>query len=145
MRTHAIAFFLGAFLFCMRLDAEQTLAAQPMSSEIESLWQAGKTSQAERELGRWMKQEKKSPWPWVQSASLKYRQKKYKRALSDANAALEKDPNCAEAFYWRGKSYEEQKKPLEAANEYRAALMAQEQFVDAQEALNRVLALLDPS
>jgi hypothetical protein len=33
---------------------------------------------------------------------------------------------------------------MEAANEYRAALLAQEKFEAAQEGLNRVLALLGP-
>lgn len=146
MRFRAAVFFIGAALFAgVALANEAALPPRPEAAEIEALWNAGKKSQAERKLDRWMKQEKKSPWPWVQSAVLEYRQKKYKQSLARLKAALEKDPNCAEAYYWRGKNYEAQNKPMDAANEYRAALMAEAKFNEAQEALDRVLALLGSS
>ncbi len=146
MQTRFCALLFGAFLFSGVLLAEvATLQSQPASMEIEALWQQGKKGQAERRLDKWMKEDKKSPWPWVQSAVLQHRNKKYKKSLSTLEDALEKSPNCAEAYYWRGKNYEALNKPMDAANEYRAALMAEEKFNDAQEALNRVLTQLGSS
>jgi len=121
------------------------LKTQPHSIEIEALWQDGKKAEAEHELSQWMKQEKHSPWPWVQAAIFHYEGKKYNKSLSDLKTALDNDPHCAEAYFWRGKNFEAQKKPMDAANEYRAALMVEEKFNDAQEALNRVLAQLGSS
>jgi tetratricopeptide (TPR) repeat protein len=120
------------------------LATQPKAAEINSLWEQGQKSKAKKSLSAWMDAEKNSPWPWVQAARISFDEKKYKRSLSYLKTALEKSPQCADAYYWRGRNYEEQKKPMDAANEYRAALLAQEKFEAAQEGLNRVLALLGP-
>ncbi len=120
------------------------LGSQSKAQQIDALWEAGKKSAAKKEVERWMSEEKKSPWPWVQAGSISFREKKYKKALSYLKDALEKSPQCADAYYWRGRTYEEQKKPLDAANEYRAALIAQDKFQEAQEGLDRVLIQLGP-
>lgn len=119
------------------------LVSLPKSAEIEALWEAGQKSQAQNKVEKWMEEEKKSPWPWVQAASLSFRQEKLKRSLAYVNTALEKSPLCADAYYWRGRIFEAQKKPLDAANEYRAALIAEQKYQEAQDALARVLALLE--
>lgn len=119
-----------------------SLHLQPRSFEIQALWDAGKKSKAEKLIDAWKKEEKDSPWPWVQEAALSVQEKKYKRALSLTKAALEKAPQCAEAYYWRGRSYEAMKQYLDAANEYRAALMGESQLSEAQEGLDRVSAQL---
>lgn len=89
--------------------------------------------------------EKDSPRPWVEVGIKRFQEKKYKGALSALKTALDKSPLCAEAYYWRGRSFEAMNKPLDAANEYRAALLAQEKYQEAQEALARVQLLLDSS
>lgn len=67
---------------------------------------------------------------------------RYKKCISLSNKVLVKWPHMAEAYYLKGRAYEALKKPLEAANEYNAALMAQKEFDDAQQGLNRVLVQL---
>jgi uncharacterized protein HemY len=123
-----------------RLHAADT--TNPKADEIEKLYQANEKRKAEKVLDKWMQDEKNSPWPWVESGSLRFREKKYKKALKILKTALDKSPQCAEAYYWRGRSYEAMNKPLDAANEYRAALLAKDQYADAQEALTRVQAQL---
>lgn len=146
MRICFRALLCGAFLLSGVLWAEEpALKSQPAAVEIEALWQEGRKADAEKRLAKWLKAEKTSPWPLVQSAVLLYREKRYKKSNAVLSDALERSPNCAEAYFWRGKNYEALNKPMEAANEYRAALMAEEKFYDAQEALNRVLTLLGSS
>ncbi len=123
-------------------DGKVAFKDHPKVLEIESLWDAGNKSRANRVLNSWMKQEKHSPYPWVESAALRFREKKYKNALALSKEALEKSPQCAEAYYWRGRSYEAMNKPLDAANEYRAALLAKAKYEEAQEGLDRVSAVL---
>ncbi|MCG3206172.1 MAG: hypothetical protein KCHDKBKB_02899 [Elusimicrobia bacterium] len=135
-----VLFFISSsgFVFAR----EGGLESNPKSIEIETLWEQGQISQAQRLLDKWKQEEKQSPLPWVQAASLSIRKKNFSRSVSNLKTALEKSPQCADAYYWRGRTFEAQNKPMEAANEYRAALIADENFQEAQEALTRVLALL---
>ncbi len=96
-------------------------------------------------LDDWIKKEKKSPWPWVISAQLSFNEKKYRRCLTHAQKALDLSPQCADAYFLRGRALEETHKFLDAANEYRAALLVDRSFTEAQVALDRVSAQLgDP-
>lgn len=110
--------------------------------EIEQLWADGQKKQAEKKLTAWMDKEKSSPWPWVTSARMRYEEKNFKKCISLAQTAIEKSPACGEAYYWRGRGYENTEKLLEAANEYRAAVIAKQPFPDAEVALGRVQVLL---
>ena len=136
----AACFLIGAYAYAN--DDSLRLSSFQRSIDIESLWDSGNKSEARQLLEKWMRDEKSSPWPLVQSAALQYRQKKYKSSLATLKKALEKSPQCAEAYYWRGKNFEAQNKPLDAANEYRAAVIAEQSYLEAQEALTRVLGLL---
>jgi len=133
---------MGVFLSGRSLAED---APHPKMLEIDGLWDSNKKSEAEKALDKWMSEEKKSPYPWVEAGKLRFEEKKYKRALSSLQTALDKSPQCAEAYYWRGRSFEAMNKPMDAANEYRAAVLAQEKYVEAQEALTRVTTLLDSS
>ncbi|MCB4756474.1 MAG: tetratricopeptide repeat protein [Elusimicrobia bacterium] len=106
--------------------------------EIRQLLQAGKTSKAQKELDRWMGQDKKSPEPWVLAGTLQFEKKKYKKCLSFCAKALSKSPQCAEAYFWRGRAYEALGKTLEALNEYRAAVKAKPGYSEAQDALTQL-------
>lgn len=111
------------------------------AAEIEALWQDS-PKKAHRAIRQWMKEEKSSPYPWVVQASLRYREKRYKKCLALGNKALTKDPHSADAYYWRARAFEAQGKPLEAANEYQTALAAQESFAQAKAGLDRAVAAL---
>ena len=108
------------------------------AAKIQQMWDDGHRSEAERESAQWLKTDDKSPWPWVTAAGLSFRQKKWGKCFSLANAALKRDPNLADAYYWRGRYYEKKKKPLEAANEYRAAVEAQSSHQAAKDGLARL-------
>jgi tetratricopeptide (TPR) repeat protein len=115
------------------------------AGEIRALWEANKKNEAERMLQDWIKKEQKSPDPLVTSASLRYAEGRYKKTLMLTEKALVKFPQSAEAYYWRGRAFEAQNKLLEAVNEYRAALLINKDYSDAQAGLNRVLLKTDPS
>jgi tetratricopeptide (TPR) repeat protein len=81
----------------------------------------------------------------VVSAKLRYKEGRYKKCISLCDEALKKSPQNAEAYYWKGKAYESLGKPLEAANELRAALMAKRGYTEAEEALSKIqVKLADP-
>jgi len=113
--------------------------------EILTLWENEKHRKATQEIEKWKARDKKNADPWVVEASLKYDQKKYRQVIKLCKKALKLAPNNSEAYYWRGRAYEAKNKPLEAANEYRAALIARKDFSDAQVSLNRVLLKLKNS
>lgn len=100
------------------------------------------TRDANRLVKEWMKAEEKTPWPWVGAARLAYHEKQFKKGLSYVNHALDKWPQCAPAYFWRGRIYEALKRPLDAANEYHAALMSADPYPAAKPELDRVLASL---
>lgn len=113
--------------------------------EIVDLWEGGKKRKAIRTLRKWEKEAPDKPGPYVATARLKFLQKKYKSCLRACKKALKKDPNNADAYYWRGRAYENLEKPLEAANEYSAALRARKGFKEALDGLNRVKSQLEKS
>lgn len=119
------------------------IEAQPKMTEIEGLRQAGKKSEADKALSKWTDSEKKSPWPLVLAAQFRFEERKYGKVVSLAQKAIDLSPQCAEAYYWKGRAYEMQKKPLDAANELRAALLLKDNDPVIKEAVNRVNATLD--
>jgi tetratricopeptide (TPR) repeat protein len=96
-------------------------------------------------VDRWKSEDKKSPWPWILAGRFQFEEKRFKKGLSLLNTALEKSPQAAQAYYWRGRCYEAQGKDLDAANEYRAAIISQESYPEAQQALDLILAKLGPA
>lgn len=120
-------------------------SSDPRRIEIERLWAEGRTRDALRRVKEWRKKERESPWPWVVEGELFFRQQRYKKAVRRLDRALELAPQMAEAYYWRGRAYEAMGKPLDAANEYRAAMMAGEPDTRSQKALERVLIGLRPT
>lgn len=78
----------------------------------------------------------------LQLAQQYFDKKAYKKCISLCDKILDKEPRSADAYYWKGRAYEEQKKPLEAANEYQAAILARPDFQAANESLVRVNSLL---
>jgi len=113
--------------------------------EIRTLWAEGKKAQAEKKLDSWKVSNKKSPAPLILEAEFRYQEKRYSKCLSATERAIDKFPKSADAYYWRGKAFEALNKPMEAANEYQAALMAKTTRPDARESLARVLAQLGNS
>ncbi len=113
-------------------------AAAFSSEEILKLWEGDQKPGALKQLSQWKSADKKTAGPWVLSARIAFDQKKYKKCLSYAETALEKSPQSAEAYYWRGRAYEALSNWMDAANEYRAALLADPNFSQATESLNRM-------
>jgi tetratricopeptide (TPR) repeat protein len=123
-----------------------TTAMAPVSgprAEIEALLVQGKKKEAQKKITQWMDKEKDSPWPWVMEARMEYENKNFKRSKTLADKALNKAPDCGEAYYWKGRALEALKKNLEAANEYRAAIIGPHKYPDAQKDLDRVLVTLE--
>jgi len=108
------------------------------ADEIRNLWRSGKKSKAEKLIAKWSQEPKRPAKPWVVAASLQFEDKRYKKCLSLAEKALKISPQEAEAYYWRGRAYEAMKNLLDAANEYRAAVLAAPDYADAKDALQRV-------
>jgi tetratricopeptide (TPR) repeat protein len=118
------------------------LATDPRAQEIEKLWDSKEKKKAESLLDEWMKKEKDAAGPWVMSAKLRLKEGRAKKSLSLCDTALKKSPQEAEAYFIKGKAYESLGKPLEAANEYRAALIARADYAEAKQALDKILAQL---
>jgi tetratricopeptide (TPR) repeat protein len=118
--------------------AQVGIASTGPRAEVESSWAAGDKKNAMKRLDKWMEDEKLSPWPWVAAAKFQCEQKKFKKCVSLSQNALDKDPNCSEAYFWKGRGLEGQNKTLDAANEYRAALSGPNKFLDAQKDLDRL-------
>ena len=133
--------FLLLFCFANPLHAE---SSNPKLLELENLLVQNDTRGAERYVKQWMKSDK-SAWPLVAAGRLAYHEQQLKKGLSYLKQALSKSSQCAPAYYWRGRIYEAQQKPVEAANEYRAALLSDEPYAPAQQDLSRVQASLGVS
>jgi uncharacterized protein HemY len=131
-------FFL-LFCFAVPLRAEPS---NPKFLEMENLLAENDLRGAERYVDEWMEQEKKSAWSLIAAGRLAYQNRQFKKGLSYLKQALAKAPQSATAYYWRGRIYEAMMKPVDAANEYRAALLATEPYTEAQPDLDRVLASL---
>ncbi len=119
--------------------------AGDQENEIVQLWNAKEHRKAERELEAWMEKEPKSAAPWVTAARLRFEEKRFKKCVSLGQAALKRSPQSADAYYWRGRAYEAMNQPLEAANEYRAALLADKDHAEARAGLDRASSLLGHS
>ena len=115
----------------------------PRYGEISKLLDEGKKLKARKKIEEWMKEEKKSPYPWTLGARFFCEKKRYKKCKSYAKKAIKKSPQVGEAYYWRGVAYENLGKPLEAANEFRAALYAKEGYFLAKNGLDRVTTELE--
>ena len=133
----SIASFL-LLSFAFPVLAETPADPEQKMSAIEERFLSGDRRGAVREAEAWKKAESQAPWPWLAAASLAFHEKRFKRCLSQAQAALDRSPQNAEAYYWRGRCYEASGKGLDAANEYRAALKAEAAHPGAHEALARL-------
>jgi len=111
-------------------------------AEVMRLLKSGKRGEVEDLIHQWMKEEKQSASPWVYAGILKFEEKKYKSCLSYCEKAIDKAPQTAQAYYWRGRAYEELNKYLDAENEYQAALIADPDYAEAKLRLSGVEALL---
>jgi tetratricopeptide (TPR) repeat protein len=78
----------------------------------------------------------------LQQAQAYFEKKSYKKCISICDKILDQDPRSADAYFWKGRALEAQKKPLEAANEYQAAILARDNFTEARDGLTRVSSLL---
>lgn len=117
---------------------QSTVVPSGARAEVETFWASGDKKNAMKRLDKWMNEEKTSPWPWVVAAKLQCEQKKFKKCVSLSQNALDKDPACSEAYFWKGRGLEGQNKSLDAANEYRAALSGANKYLDAQKDLDRL-------
>ena len=111
-------------------------------SEIADLAHQKRNSEADKKLKVWMKKDAKSPVPFVLAGTLAYERKQYKRCLSYCEKALSRDPQFADAYYWRGKAFEALGKPMEAVNEYRAALLSKPDHAQAKASLSALASSL---
>ncbi len=110
-------------------------------SEIRQLWDSGDKKAAEKRLRDWEDRDEKSGEPLVMAAIFQFEKKEFKKCLSLCEKALSRSPQLAEAYYWRGRAYEALDKPVEALNEYRAAVLAKGTFPAAEERIARVDAM----
>lgn len=115
-----------------------SVALDTRREKIQNEWKDGHDKEAQRLLKQWMK-EGATAQPWTLAAEHAYRDRQYKKALKWATKAIDKFPKDADGYYWRGMAYEALRNPLDAGNEFRAALMANPQLASAQAGLNRVL------
>lgn len=113
------------------------------ADRILELWNKGEKRAANKELDKWMSSDGKSPDPWVLKARFYYEEGHFKKCLSVTQKALKRSPQCAPAYYWRGRAFESLGKPLESANEYQAAVHADSHFEEAKKALDSVMATIE--
>jgi predicted Zn-dependent protease len=137
-------FLLMLLAVALPLRADEA-APDHKVKNIEQKFVNGDKRGAQRDARAWLKAEPKSPWPRVASACLAFHQKKYNRCLSLAAKALDRGPQNADAYYWRGRCFEAKGNALDAANEYRAALQAEAAYPPAHEGLARVEPSLESS
>ncbi len=81
---------------------------------------------------------KKSSEAWILLGRAYFGEKKFRKARGAFKHALKYSPHNALAFYWKGQTFEAQEKWDEAANEYQAALKADAQLTQAQNAWTRL-------
>lgn len=117
----------------------------PQESQIEHLLREKRLDEALKLAASWKDEDQKSPVPWVVMARVSYEKGRYKKGLSYCRKALDLSPQYAPAYYWKGKIHESMKQPLEAANEWRAALLAWKGYAEAEEALKNVMVQIQAS
>ena len=104
----------------------------PPAAEVETPASLRRKS---REL--WARR-KTSPEPWILLGRAYDAEGRKGKALSAFAKALKVDPLSAEAYYRRGKIFEEKKKLDEAANEYQAALKVNSSYTEAAAAWKKL-------
>lgn len=125
-----------------QVDTAAVVVRSDRAQEIVVVWNRGGHDEARRRAKEWRKANKKDVSAWLISAEVAIWSGDPKKALKFGKKALSLAPHSAEAYAVRGRAFEALEKPLEAANEYRAALLAESQFPPAQNGLDRVLARL---
>ncbi len=135
--------FAGVLLFSPTFAADSpvektSVTPDTRGKEIRSLIDQERVAEASKVAHQWIHDEKKADQPWAYLAEIAHGKKQYKKAILLAGKALKQNAENGHAYYWRGRSYESQKNWLEAANEYRAALLANSKLFEATAGLNRV-------
>lgn len=141
-RLLLILIFAGGFQTLVFGSEDVTIITSDVSTtriEILELWKSGKKREARSKLNKWKSAQKKSAEPWVVAAQFEFEEGRYKKCITMAQKALERNPLAADAYYWKGRSFEAMNKPMEAANELKAAILGQTSAQDAQLTLDRVL------
>ncbi len=82
--------------------------------------------------------QKPSTEGWVLLGRTYLAEERPKKAVKFFNRALRLDPHCAPAYFGRGEAFEKRGRLDEAANEYRAAALADPVHSGAQSALGRL-------
>ncbi|MBL0350680.1 MAG: tetratricopeptide repeat protein [Elusimicrobia bacterium] len=120
--------------------AENSSISAPLgrSAAIETDLAAGHAVAARLKSLEWAHAEPRSAdaWTWVGRAYLA--EGRNRRAVRAFNRALKWSPHNARAFWGRGQAFEKRGRLDEAANEYRAAVLADPHLADAQSALSRL-------
>lgn len=108
------------------------------AAAIENDLAAGHALAARLKAKEWTRTEPRSSdaWTWVGRAYLA--EGRNRRAVGAFNRALKWSPHNARAFWGRGQAFEKRGRLDEAANEYRAAVLADPHLDDAQSALTRL-------
>src|SRR5688572_21274741 len=79
--------------------------ADPSSTDVSA--QAADPRALRRRAEALLRQDKKASEPWVLMGRAAYQDGKKKKALKYFAKALKRDPHGADAYYWRGKIFEE--------------------------------------
>src|ERR1044071_8636555 len=103
------------FLFSEELGPVKPRTPSYSKEEIFELWNGNKKGEALEKLDQWMNADRKSPEPWVTAAAIAFNDGRYKRCLKMGEKALEKSPQSAGAYYWRGRAFEAMSNWLDAA------------------------------
>lgn len=121
--------------------AEETPAAATVADwalRVQEALAENNLRKAETNARSWVKAEKKSPTAWTALGQVTLADGKPRRALRYFTRALKWAPHHAPAFYGRGQCFEKRGRLDEAANEYKAATLADAAFSDANTALARL-------
>ncbi len=119
-------------------DQPSTSVPLGRADAVESDLNAGHAVAARLKAVEWARLEPRSAdaWTWVGRAYLA--EGRNRRAVRAFNRALKWSPHNARAFWGRGQAFEKRGRLDEAANEYRAAALADPHLADAQSALARL-------
>jgi tetratricopeptide (TPR) repeat protein len=147
MMKHTLIKLIAGVLFLSPVFGEELPPANSASSvsasdqqiaDIRNLIGDKKYSDAEKKIQAWIKSDKKADIPWLLLAESSFARNNFKKTLSYSTKALDRNSENALAYFMRGRSYENLKEWMEAANEYRAALLIHPDMTEATEGLNRV-------
>jgi tetratricopeptide (TPR) repeat protein len=110
----------------------------PRAKAVQDDLAAGQMKSANRKAHAWVKTDKRSADAWTTMGRVALADNRPRRALSYFTRALKYAPHHAPAFLGRGQCFEKRGRLDEAANEYRAAALADASLADAQTALARL-------